>query len=560
MNEIIESHVRALYRLLNHGQDFTDCRCIDVNNPGSAPVSRRILNGEDQFVAWCREFNGKGNCFVGRNPRQSNGTVSRITTYSLDLDPPHAPRTSVSRIMVDRAVLAGNIVLQKWPGGYLAESGNGTLVVYRLAIPVVQKLEAFRQWLTSHSDDVQRVLAAGGLGDIKCDNTHDNERIIKIPGTLSVKGDKSNWRPARFVAVPCPPIHTVSWSGASTQEVGPLRAKNAPGWVSEVLGSLQEGNRNQSFTRVAGKLIGQHWAPEEILALLSPHAEKIGFDLKELQVIVTSVSRYAVSTARDDLDASLSVDAFLESQKKVEWVCEPIIARNSIGFVAGLPETMKTWLLIDLAVECARGGGKWLGLFPVKAARVLYVDQERFRGETQRRFNGVLRSKGIEPMSLKDSLYVRCGTTTRIDIESSYQAFRSELLRLKPDLVVVDSFATFHTRDDNSRMEVQSVMERIKSLRQDCGCSMVFVDHENKSVFTDGLDLRKGQRVEVSAFRMAGSVAKPAAAEFMLTVRRFDAQTSAVFHTKSTLSRTVPSFFVRVTDAENGGIQVRGEV
>jgi RecA-family ATPase len=199
------------------------------------------------------------------------------------------------------------------------------------------------------------------------------------------------------------------------------------------------------------------------------------------------------------------------------------------------------------------GGGNWLGLFPVRSSKVLYVDQERFRGETQRRFKGVMGAKGIGPADTDGRLFIRCGSTTRLDLQNSYQAFRAELSRIRPNLVVVDSFVTFHTREENNRRDIQEIMEQIKALRQEFGCAIVFMDHENKGVFSD-----KENNEVPSAFRMAGSVAKSAAAEFVLTVRRFDHFSSNVYHTKSTLAKTVPSFTVTVKDTPEGYISVIG--
>lgn len=244
----------------------------------------------------------------------------------------------------------------------------------------------------------------------------------------------------------------------------------------------------------------------------------------------------------------------MADRKPVHWFCQNIIAREAIGFVAGLPKTMKTWLLIDLAIEAARGGGKWLGLFPVEHCKVLYVDQERPRGETQRRFDGLLRAKGLTPSDIKSHITVECGTTTRINLPQSFNAFCDKIKRLAPDIVIIDSFGTFHTKNENNKEEMQEVMEAIKKIRTDFKCTILFVDHETKNVFTD-----KELKEDPSAFRMHGSVGKSAAAELVLTVRRYDAFSSKVYHTASTQGSIVPSFTVRVQDIEDGKISVTGE-
>lgn len=215
---------------------------------------------------------------------------------------------------------------------------------------------------------------------------------------------------------------------------------------------------------------------------------------------------------------------------------------------------MKTWLLMDLALECTRGG-KWLGMFPVKPGKVLYVEQERPRTETTRRFRGIEKAKGMTPADLKDKLFLQCGTTVRMNIESSYQAFRAQLKRMKPDLVIVDTFATFHTEDESNNSAMQTVMERIKALRNEIGCAFMFIEHEIKNAFSDG-DLK----IAPTMMRVKGAVSKIGAIEACLTVRRFDNNSSKVYHTKSTMGERGPSFTVRVQNTPEGYIDVMGEL
>lgn len=322
-----------------------------------------------------------------------------------------------------------------------------------------------------------------------------------------------------------------------------------PNWFADALAGLKEGNRNETFTKVAGSLRARGYEVRDIFELLRGKAVEVGFPLGELEIIANSVGRYAPNPANNDPTVhgtADDVESFLSNIEIVEWIVPGIISKKSIGFVAGLPETMKTWLLIDLAVEAARRdtGGCWLGRFPVKnRAKVLFIDQERFKGETQRRFRAVLAAKNLQPEELRGQLFIRCGTTTRINLENSFTAFRKELSDIQPDLVLIDSFATFHTVEENNRGEIQEVLERLKQLRNEFGCTFIFVDHENKGAFH-----AKEQDEQPSAFRMAGSIAKPAAAEFVLTVRRHDPETSMVYHTKSTLANTVAPFIVKVAD------------
>lgn len=325
-------------------------------------------------------------------------------------------------------------------------------------------------------------------------------------------------------------------------------------WLTKALSNIKDGNRDTTITQIAGSLRARGYSPEDIFAILKGHADKLENGLADLKRICESVGRYSTNAVNE---YASDIESFLDHIETVEWLVPNLIARRSIGFVAGLPETMKTWILIDLAVEAARRDmeGSWLGKFFVKnPAKVLYIDQERFKGETQRRFRAVITAKDIRPRDLRGNLYIRCGTTTRIDLQNSFDAFRKELADIRPDIVMIDSFVTFHTRDENNRGDIQEVLERIKQLRNEFGCTFIFIDHENKGAY----NARKEEE-EPNAFRMAGSIAKPATAEFVLTVRRFSPDTSMVYHTKSTLSNTVAPFNVKVVDMDETKSKIKVE-
>lgn len=313
--------------------------------------------------------------------------------------------------------------------------------------------------------------------------------------------------------------------------------------IQKTLDSIKEGNRNESFTKLAGSLRARGYKVEEIFILLQPKAKEIDFPERELQTICNSVGRYEPKV--QESGQGMSVDDFLNDIQTVEWICEGLIAKGSIGFVAGLPETGKTWCLIDLAIECARGGGTWLKKFPVRGCKVLLIDQERAKSETQRRIKAVLAGKGLLATSISSTLFVRCGTTTRIDLQHSFDAFRKELSEIKPDIVIVDSFATWHTREESNRMEIQFVLEKIKQLRNEFGCTFLFVHHETKMAYNG-----RKEGSEPSYMDMAGNVALPAAAETCFSVVKRDDTTSFVHHTKSTLGPKVAPFLIRVIDLD----------
>ncbi len=375
---------------------------------------------------------------------------------------------------------------------------------------------------------------------------------VVAPPSIHPNGKVYRWGKSplsRHLLAPFPmPLITVD---IGTGVISP--ARNDKGWVADALAGMCIGNIDDTLFKVCARLRADGYTPEDAKTLLAPHAERAGATPGHLDDKIQNVwSRYSPNekTTVERVGKAEGLEAFLADQKGVEWICHPLIAKKSIGFVAGLPETLKTWLLVDLAISMV-ANYPWLGLFPTASGKVLFIDQERFKGETQRRFSAVIAERGLVSSNLTN-LFIKCGTDIKLNDDRSFELFRSELHELKPDIVMVDSFATFHSVPENNRMEIQGVLNRIKLLRDEIGCAFVFINHESKMVFQD-IDANE----KPSAFRMMGSVGIIAAAEFCLTVRKMADGSSIVHHTKSSLAQAAKSFYVSVVDTARG-IAVKG--
>lgn len=311
-----------------------------------------------------------------------------------------------------------------------------------------------------------------------------------------------------------------------------------------ILSAIKEGNRNDSFTRLAGSLWGKGYSVDVVYGMLSASAREAQFPESELLAICKSVSRYPQPLTMTTDGQGENIESFLADRVNVKWICEPFIAEQSIGIIAGLPESRKSWIMVDLAVTAAAGGGQWMSRFPVAKKRVLLIDQERTKSEVQRRIQAVIAGKGLAVNDIRDTLFVRSSTSTRMDDQRSYDSLKKEINDIKPELILIDSFATIHTKNESSRMEIQQVMERFKELRNEFKCSIVIIHHETKASFQG-----KKEGAESSFLDMAGNIAIPAAAEFCMNVTKHTEEASWCHHTKSTQGNKMAPFLVKVRDA-----------
>lgn len=194
--EFLEHHVRLAYRTLRHKGYATLCH---AQNMQTAQVAdRRMVTNENDLVTWAKSWNGRANIFVGRNPRVvgDDKTLAGVTSWSLDLDPIRAKGTAASLDQVAKAVAAGQVYARAFRGGSVFYSGNGCQVLHTWPLLVPQSASAFREQCRQFKDDCIKRFAAPG---IEIDHVHEPERLMKLPGTLSTKGDRKDWRVARFL-------------------------------------------------------------------------------------------------------------------------------------------------------------------------------------------------------------------------------------------------------------------------------------------------------------------------------------------------------------------------
>lgn len=193
--------VMRMYRLLGFNEtNIAECRCIGLDDEGRV---RRLINqsfftNANDFYNWAKTYNGQGNCFVGRNPRDGVGSkgIRHISCITLDIDPIRPKDTAATQEQMEESFNAGMAILDKFKGGYLCGSGNGSLCIWTTDNPIVGDFKAFENKLKSFQDECGEIIKR--FSGVKIDATQDSARLIKLIGTVSVKG---GIRPTRFLYI-----------------------------------------------------------------------------------------------------------------------------------------------------------------------------------------------------------------------------------------------------------------------------------------------------------------------------------------------------------------------
>jgi hypothetical protein len=140
--------------------------------------------------------------------------------------------------------------------------------------------------LIETQQDVERVeaslkaLACALNADVSC---AELARVLRLPGTFNYK------------EVPVCSISIVELDQCrqynlsdfdflllEPESVSVKLKGNPPGWIADALLKMKEGNRNQTFARIIGRLHKDGYTEADILALLKPLSEGCGFSYEEL--------------------------------------------------------------------------------------------------------------------------------------------------------------------------------------------------------------------------------------------------------------------------------------
>ncbi len=508
----------------NHPECFCDFVWFDIDRPGSEVAlidARQILANLETISPAASEsaliyFSGSKGFHIGI-PSQLFGLVP-----SVDL-PAQIKRIALAiakNVPIDRSIYEKNR-LWRVPNTKHGKSG-----LYKTQL----SYEEFATW----SIEQIKEKAKTPHGEAKADLTYEVQ-YEPIPELVEL---------------------VASLSKTEGQEGHLPPSQNGLGWIAEALANLTQGNRNATFAKIAGRLHRDGWQEQDIISLLRPHADRVGFPISELAGEVSGIcSRYPSSTSfhvsntiytekqeTKSLPQPISLtDLMAEPNCEIDWLVEALFPSEAVAIIGGPAGAGKTWMLLDLAIECARGG-LWLDHFPVKNGKVLYIDEESSKQLLLTRLSKMLKAKGIAG-GLDLSFLVGQGISLRKEgIDTLKQIIRP----FKPDLIIMDSLIRLHGADENSATDMARVFSGVKDIVRENGCLVVIADHHRKP----GLQEWSGD----SSLR--GSSEKVAFVDTLLSLKK-GKDHIVVEHSKSRFAQPVESFDIVLEEPIEGSVCLR---
>lgn len=353
--------------------------------------------------------------------------------------------------------------------------------------------------------------------DTRCDGGY-----VLVEPSIHPSGKRYRWQGPFTAALPALPSIFLE----AAKELG--KPQNAPGWIAEALDGLGEGNRNNTFARLVGRLHRDAWQPADIEAFLAPHAASVGFPLDELQSVVASITARPSNKPSTVLHMTKTIESLLNGVA-MDWLMPGVLAKDSLMFIAGLPGIGKSIVLLDLALRATVGEACTLGQFK-KPLKVLYCDKENGESLMGDRIKLMLATRAVDAARIEFSFDSKLSLTQN----EGFRRLESLLESFQPDLVCLDSFVQFiEGADESSSVGMNSAIMKIRDLQRKFSFAVVALHHEHKGVYSAEVS-----NEQPNAGQMRGSGAIAGAADTVFTLRVREGHL-LVFQTKARLGPLV---------------------
>lgn len=192
-------------------------------------------------------------------------------------------------------------------------------------------------------------------------------------------------------------------------------------------------------------------------------------------------------------DASLSavpegesaLDLMARELSPLEYVLAPLASVGNLTLLQGEPKGGKSTFALLVAI-CASLGVWPCGRFVAdgKPRMTLYLGWEDGRRRFKRRISQYARGIGDElhPVSLTHLVVYPSDIAPRIrlDTPEGSSLLKSIITRHGAKLVVLDTLSHLTAGDENSKKEMQPVMDALKDIARECECAIIVLHHTGK--------------------------------------------------------------------------------
>ncbi len=192
-------------------------------------------------------------------------------------------------------------------------------------------------------------------------------------------------------------------------------------------------------------------------------------DLEDLGLLATPAEQ----------DLTVPADAFLVDPPPLEWDIERIRVQGDHGWTGGAPKSMKGFLSLEEA-RANSTGTPFLGYFPTRKRRVLWVSEEDRQPRLHRRFHNMVRGRPPEEIPGPEDLRFLIKKGVRLDTDPGRSILRRHLELHRPDIVILEHFDKMHSRNVIKPEEMKPVLDELDAFHGQYGCIFRVQKHFRK--------------------------------------------------------------------------------
>lgn len=191
----------------------------------------------------------------------------------------------------------------------------------------------------------------------------------------------------------------------------------------------------------------------------------------------------------------------------VKWLLPNWVAKGDLVLLSALAGLGKSYWTMGLATVMANNLGLFLRL-PVEGGKVLYFDEENPEDVVHRRLN---------QLGHKNYSNLRYIWANGLRMDTHPERLIQEALLFQPKLIVIDSLARIHSKDENSFSEMSTILnDTLKPLARDTGAGVIVIHHHDKS----GRGARGSGDIEAACDTVIDLFGRPGSGEFFQKMKK----------------------------------------
>ena len=162
-----------------------------------------------------------------------------------------------------------------------------------------------------------------------------------------------------------------------------------------------------------------------------------------------------------------------EAQTEARWIIPNLIERGTKTLLVGEPKSYKTWIAINLIHSACTatsfmGNASWK---PTETFSAVLVEEEGPSYRIGQRFAKVFGDDSTE------RLWVIHRQGVKLDDQESFSRLRQQILRLQPDIILFDPYASIHTQDENTVQGAIVVQDALNEILRALPSAAIVVLH-----------------------------------------------------------------------------------